>query len=146
MWTNIQQSWSKHTSLTCMTLLNSSCPLNIAVISLRKLYQRHIETMKFYWINISHTHIQINPHFGKGYRQLGLLQGACRMLLCPCLCFSRPCPPECQPSPPCRPCWKPPSASSSPLCSQAIGTRNNSRNCYFSIDFKTHNNNVNNTD
>lgn len=75
-----------------------------------------------------------SQHFTKGYRQLGLLQGACQMWLCPCLCFSHPCPPECQPSPPCLPCRKPPSASSSPLCSQAGSTRSNLRNGYLFID------------
>lgn len=100
----------KHTNFTCMTRLNNSCPLNIAVKQLRKALQRGFQAYDLIRLTTGQ----------KGYRQLGLLPGAYQMSLCPCLCFSRPCPPECQPSPPFQPCWTPPSAFSSPLCSQAV--------------------------
>lgn len=84
----------KHTNFTCMTRLNNSCPLNIAVKQLRKLLQRGFQAYGLIKLTTGQ----------KGYRQLGLLPGAYQMSLCPCLCFSRPCPPECQPSPPFQPC------------------------------------------
>lgn len=51
------QRFRQHTSLTCMTLLNNSCPLNIAVKSLRKVC-RSVWKHWFYCINILCIHLQ----------------------------------------------------------------------------------------
>lgn len=50
----------QHTSLTCMTLLNNSCPLNIAVQSLRNVYQ-----MGFKWTAYACTEIPMQHSFQK---------------------------------------------------------------------------------
>lgn len=90
-------SFKQRTSLTCMTLLNNSCPLNMAVKLLRKVYQVCWKNTIILNQLSMHESIPNQHFFPEGYRQLGQLQGAYRMLLFPCLCSFHPCPQECQP-------------------------------------------------
>lgn len=58
------QKFRQHTSLTCMTLLNNSCPLNIAVKSLRKVGRRHLKKLILLHYHSMHTP-RISQHFTK---------------------------------------------------------------------------------